>query len=84
MSLRVNEVYFGDCLDLMDSIDEESIDMILCDLPYGKTRNQWDILLSKHTLLFMKRFMILKGDSKMYQEDTIQRMLKDTNELEGN
>lgn len=43
-----------------------------------------DILLSKHTLLFMKRFMILKGDSKMYQEDTIQRMLKDTNELEGN
>lgn len=43
-----------------------------------------DILLSKHTLLFMKRFMILKGDSKMYQEDTIQRMLKDTKELEGN
>ena len=45
MSLRVNEVYFGDCLDLMDSIDEESIDMILCDLPYGKTRNQWDIVI---------------------------------------
>lgn len=43
-----------------------------------------DILLSKHTLLFMKRSMILKRDSKMYQEDTIQRMLKDTNELEGN
>ena len=32
----------GDCLDLMKDIPYKSIDMILCDLPYGTTRNKWD------------------------------------------
>ena len=32
----------GDCLKLMDEIPDKSIDMILCDLPYGTTRNEWD------------------------------------------
>jgi site-specific DNA-methyltransferase (adenine-specific) len=32
----------GDCLDLMCSIDEQSVDMICCDLPYGITNNAWD------------------------------------------
>lgn len=35
----------GDCLDLMWDIPEKSIDMILCDLPYGITRNKWDSVL---------------------------------------
>ena len=33
----------GDCLELMKGIPNESIDMILCDLPYGVTRCDWDI-----------------------------------------
>lgn len=33
----------GDCLELMKDIPNESIDMILCDLPYGVTRCEWDI-----------------------------------------
>lgn len=32
----------GDCLKLMETIPDESIDMVLCDLPYGTTRNKWD------------------------------------------
>lgn len=32
----------GDCLDLMPSIEDGSVDMVLCDLPYGQTRNMWD------------------------------------------
>lgn len=32
----------GDCLELMKLISDGSIDMILCDLPYGVTRNSWD------------------------------------------
>ena len=32
----------GDCLDLMRDIPAGSVDMILCDLPYGITKNQWD------------------------------------------
>ena len=35
----------GDCLKLMDSIQDKSIDMILCDLPYGATRNKWDAVI---------------------------------------
>ena len=32
----------GDCLELMKKIPDNSVDMILCDLPYGMTQNQWD------------------------------------------
>ena len=32
----------GDCLELMNEIPNKSIDMILCDLPYGTTKNKWD------------------------------------------
>ncbi len=32
----------GDCLHLMDSIPSSSVDLILCDLPYGTTQNAWD------------------------------------------
>lgn len=32
----------GDCLELMRDIPDKSIDMVLCDLPYGTTDNQWD------------------------------------------
>lgn len=35
----------GNCLDLMWDIPGKSIDMILCDLPYGITRNKWDSVL---------------------------------------
>lgn len=35
----------GDCLEVMRSMPEGSIDMILCDLPYGITRNKWDSVI---------------------------------------
>lgn len=35
----------GDCLELMKEIPDKSIDMILCDLPYGTTRNKWDSII---------------------------------------
>lgn len=36
----------GDCLVRMKEIPDASIDMILCDLPYGTTKNKWDSVLS--------------------------------------
>ena len=37
----------GDCLKLMKDIPDKSVDMILCDLPYGTTRrNKWDSVIS--------------------------------------
>ena len=35
----------GDCLELMKDVPDESIDMILCDLPYGTTACKWDIVI---------------------------------------
>lgn len=35
----------GDCLELMKDIPDGSIDMILCDLPYGTTQNKWDSVI---------------------------------------
>ena len=35
----------GDCLELMKDIPDKSIDLILCDLPYGTTANKWDIVI---------------------------------------
>jgi site-specific DNA-methyltransferase (adenine-specific) len=36
----------GDCIELMKDIPDGSIDMILCDLPYGTTACKWDTVIS--------------------------------------
>lgn len=43
--LKTNEVYCGNCLEVMKDIDDKSIDMILCDLPYGTTACKWDTII---------------------------------------
>lgn len=42
MTELLNRVFEADCLDTMLEIPDASIDMILCDLPYGVTQNAWD------------------------------------------
>jgi len=39
------QLMHGDCLELMNSIPDESVDMILCDLPYGTTACKWDTVI---------------------------------------
>jgi site-specific DNA-methyltransferase (adenine-specific) len=39
------KLYQGDCLEVMREIPDGSIDMILCDLPYGTTACKWDIVI---------------------------------------
>ena len=39
------ELYNDDCLKIMPQITDKSIDMILCDLPYGVTHNKWDSVI---------------------------------------
>lgn len=43
--LEKNKIYQGDCLQVMQNIDNASIDMILCDLPYGVTNNKRDVVI---------------------------------------
>lgn len=40
-----NRILCGDCLEIMNDIPDNSIDMILCDLPYGTTQNKWDSII---------------------------------------
>ena len=40
----------GDCLKLMKEVPDKSIDMILCDLPYGTTQNKWDSVIDLDSL----------------------------------
>lgn len=41
----INSVIHGDCLEVMKDIPDKSIDMILCDLPYGTTACKWDTVI---------------------------------------
>jgi len=43
--LTTNTLYKGDCLELMKGVDNNSVDLILCDLPYGITACGWDTVL---------------------------------------
>ncbi len=38
-------VFHGDCLEIMKTIPDGSVDMILCDLPYGTTACKWDVII---------------------------------------
>lgn len=46
----INRVIQGDCLDVMPNIPNKSVDMILCDLPYGTTQNKWDSVIDLEKL----------------------------------
>lgn len=39
------QLMHGDCLELMRDLPDESIDLVLCDLPYGATQNKWDSVI---------------------------------------
>lgn len=39
------QLHFGDCLDVLPTLPDQSVDMVLCDLPYGTTRNSWDSII---------------------------------------
>ena len=48
MKLNLEEkvkLLHGDCLELMNNIPDKSVDMILCDLPYGVTQCKWDVII---------------------------------------
>lgn len=41
----LNKIILGDCLEVMKDIPDKSVDMILCDLPYGTTACKWDSII---------------------------------------
>lgn len=47
---QLNNVYEADCIKKMKDLPDKSIDMILCDLPYGTTQNKWDSVIPLNKL----------------------------------
>lgn len=39
------KLYFGDCIEKMELIPDDSVDLVLCDLPYGTTKCKWDTII---------------------------------------
>ena len=44
------KLYMGDCIEKMRLLEPDSIDLILCDLPYGTTKCKWDTIISMDAL----------------------------------
>lgn len=45
-----NHLYEGDCLAVLPTLPANSVDFVLCDLPYGTTRNKWDSVIDLPSL----------------------------------
>lgn len=54
------ETIQGDCLEVMKDIPDGSVDMILCDPPYGTTQNKWDSVIPLEELWKQYRRIIKK------------------------
>jgi site-specific DNA-methyltransferase (adenine-specific) len=50
MKKNLGEIILGDCIEKMKDIPDESIDFICTDLPFGSTKNHWDIQIPFDTL----------------------------------
>ena len=66
-----NRIIQGDCLELMSNIPDKSIDMILCDLPYGTTRNKWDVIIPLEPL--WKEYERIIKDNGVISLTAVQR-----------
>jgi DNA modification methylase len=67
--MKVNEIYLGNTFELINQIESNSIDLIVCDGPYGVTANDWDKVpdIQTYNLELIKLFSrILKPGGALY------------------
>lgn len=55
------KLYKGDCLEIMREMPEKSVDLILCDLPYGFTDHEWDSIIPFEPLWRKYKRLLKKG-----------------------
>lgn len=73
-------LWLGDCLDLMKKIPAQSVDMILCDLPYGTTRCQWDTVIPMGRLWrAYKRIIKTNGAIALFGTEPFASFLRTSN-----
>lgn len=67
--MEVNEIYQGDSLELINQIESNSVDLIVCDGPYGVTTNEWDkvVNIQDYNLKLIKFFSrVLRPGGALY------------------
>lgn len=64
----------GDCLQLMKDIPTHSVDMVLCDLPYGTTNCRWDSQLPA-SMLWQQYFRICRGAVVLFAQTPFDKAL---------
>ncbi|MCY4402455.1 MAG: DNA methyltransferase [Candidatus Poribacteria bacterium] len=67
--LKLNTIYCGDSLNLINEVKDDSIDLIVCDGPYGVTNEEWDKIpsIQEFNLMLIKRLTPkLKNGGAMY------------------
>jgi len=79
--MKRNEIYIGDCLELMPKhIEDKSIDMIFCDLPYVTTQNKWDSLIDLSKLWSeYKRVIKDNGAIVLFAQTPFDKVLGSSN-----
>jgi len=71
----------GDCLEMMDYIYDETVDLILCDLPYGVTKNKWDSVIDLEKLWkHYERIIKPNGAILLFGQDKFSARLMLSNE----
>ena len=69
MTLQRNIIHLGDALRLINDVENESIDLIVCDGPYGVTQNEWDQIpnIQEYNLNLIRMFSSkLKAGGALY------------------
>ena len=61
----------GDCLDLMKELDDNSVDLLFADLPYGQTKAKWDSLIDLE-LFWKEANRVCKADTPMVFTCTVK------------
>jgi len=78
--LDINKIYQGDCLELMNGIPDKSIDMILCDLPYGTTACKWDTIIPFDKIWMQyKRIIKNRGAIVLFGSEPFSTKLRSSN-----
>jgi site-specific DNA-methyltransferase (adenine-specific) len=74
------QLIYGDCLEKMKDIPDKSIDMILCDLPYGTTACKWDVVIPFEPLWEQyKRIIKDKGAIVLFANQPFTTLLISSN-----
>jgi site-specific DNA-methyltransferase (adenine-specific) len=73
-------LYFGDCLSQMDNVDDNSIDAIIADLPYGSTACSWDTIIPFEPMWKQfKRILKPRGACVLFGSEPFSSMLRVSN-----